>query len=187
MELTESYWSGDFSTPLQDITLGDLLRQLAHEVPERIGFVESLPPPQITRRWSYRELLDSAERSARALLRHFRPGERVAVWAPNCAEWVLLQHGAALAGLVLVTVNPAYLAQEVRHVLEASGAAGIFHAPDYRGTDMTAIVRQLRDALPALRHSTSLADWSGFVAGADPAIALPGVSPDDVVQIQFTS
>ena len=190
LPLTESYWPGDFSAPLDDITLGDLLRRLAREVPDRVGFVEAPPPPRPSRRWTYGELLACAEGAARALLRHFRPGERVAVWSPNCAEWVLLQHGAALAGLVLVTVNPAYLAQEVRHVLSASGAAGIFHAAGHRGVDMRGIVQRLREpeaGLPDLREAFCLDNWAAFVATADPAMPLPAVSPEDVVQIQFTS
>jgi len=185
--LTESYWPGDFSQPLADVSLGDLLRQLAREVPDRVAFVEAPMPPQASRRWTYAQLLAAAETSARALLRRFRPGEKVAVWAPNCAEWVLLQHGAALAGLVLVTVNPAYLAEEVHHVLATAGAAGIFHAAEYRGADMTATVGALRERLPGLRETFDLAAWVGFVASSDPTIALPLVAPGDVIQIQFTS
>ena len=82
------------------------------------------------RRWTYHELLLAAETVAGALLRRFKPGERVAVWSPNSAEWVLLQQGASLAGLVLVTVNPAYLAAELEHVLATSMAAGIFYSDD---------------------------------------------------------
>ncbi|HSW19331.1 MAG TPA: AMP-binding protein, partial [Ramlibacter sp.] len=187
VELKTSLWEADHSEPLLEITLGDLLRQMAREAPDRVGFIEAPPPPLPTRRWTYGELLKSAEASARALLRRFRPGDRVAVWSPNCAEWVLLQHGAAMAGMVLVTVNPAYLAEELRHVLSASGAAGIFHAPEYRGVDMSATVARLRAELPDLRESFSLAEWDAFVATSDPALALPAVAPDDVIQIQFTS
>jgi fatty-acyl-CoA synthase len=187
VHLSSSHWEADCSEPLLELTLGDLLRKLAAEVPERIGFIEKPPAPALARRWTYRALLESAERSARALLRHFEPGERIAVWAPNCAEWVLLQHGAAMAGLVLVTVNPAYRAEELRHVLAASGAVGIFHAPGYRGTDMAAAVRVLRVELPALRASFDLSEWDAFIGTSDPTLPLPPVAPGDVVQIQFTS
>ena len=187
VHLATSHWESDGAEEMLEIALGDLLRQLALEVPDRVGFVESPLPPAATRRWTYRELLQSGEATARALLRRFTPGERIAVWSPNCAEWVLLQHGAALAGLVLVTVNPAYQHEELRHVLAASGAVGVFHAPSYRGTDMQGIVQRLRAELPAVRASFSLSEWDAFVASADPATALPVVSPDDVIQIQFTS
>src|SRR5689334_19258659 len=72
------------------------------------------------------------EAAARALASRFGPGERVAVWAPNLPEWILLEFGAALAGLTLVTVNPAYRPQELRHVLDQSEAAGIFLVPEFR-------------------------------------------------------
>ena len=65
-------------------------------------------------------------RVARGLLTRFTPGEPVAVWAGNSADWVLLEFAAGLAGLTLVTVNPAYQAEELAHVLGHSGARGVF-------------------------------------------------------------
>jgi fatty-acyl-CoA synthase len=187
--LLHSYWPANRSEPLLDIALGDLLRQLAGEVPDRTAFVEATAVAAHRRRWTYRQLLNDAEEIALALLRRHEPGERIAVWAPNCAEWVLLQHGASLAGLVLVTINPAYVSDEVRHVLRASRASAIFHADDYRGTDMTAVVAGLRDVLPELQHSVSFAQLKHFAADGcrDPSKDLPSVNPGDMIQIQFTS
>lgn len=186
--LTHSHWPADTSEPLLETTLGGLLRQLVSEVPERVAFVEAVPDVRARRRWTYRQLLDEALRVATALLRYHRPGERVAVWAPNCAEWVLLQHGASLAGLVLVTVNPAYVTEEVRHVLAASGASAIFHADRYRHTDMAAVVAELRATLPGLRHSVPFSRWADFVAEGERVLQeFPQVLPRDMVQIQFTS
>lgn len=187
VHLKESHWPADFSSPMLETTLGGLLRQLAHDVPTRVGFVDASPSPQPTRRWTYAQLLHAGESSARALLRHFQPGEKVAVWAPNCAEWVLMQHAAALAGLVLVTVNPAYLSEEVHHVLSTAGVAGVFHAPEYRGTNMARIIADLRKQLPLLREAFDLSRWAEFSATCDESISLPEVSPLDVIQIQFTS
>ena len=187
VQLSTSHWLADRSAPLLEVTFGDMLRRLALEFPDRLGFVEAPPPPLPTRRWTYLQLLHAGEMAARALLRVFKPGERIAVWAPSSAEWVLLQHAAALAGLALVTVNPAFLTEEVFHVLSTSEASGIFHAPSNRGVDMTAIVWELRSRLPVLRQSFDLSQWEHFTSTADPEISLPEVLPLDTIQIQFTS
>ncbi|MEU7813712.1 AMP-binding protein [Pseudonocardia sp. NPDC049154] len=115
------------------------------------------------------------------------PGERLAIWAPNCAEWVLLQQGASLAGLVLVTVNPANRRMELEYVLQRSGAAGIVHASEYRGVDMAVTVREARAAAPDLREAIDLADWDEFLASATGEHELPHVRPGDPAQIQYTS
>ena len=182
-----SYWPADQSAPLLDMTPTDLIAQAAREVPNRTAFVEADTATKATRRWSYAELFDTAQTVARALLRQFQPGERVAVWSSNCAEWVLLQHGAGLAGLVLVTVNPAYLGDEVSHVLAASKAAGLFFSRDYRGKDQRAVVESIAADLPHLRHRTCFSEWDAFLSAGDGKAALPAVSPGDMAQIQFTS
>ena len=190
--LASSYWPADRSQPLLDTTVGDLLRAAAARVPGRLALVEGSPGPDTRRTWTYAELLAVAERAARALLARFAPGERVAVWAPNCPEWMLLQHGVSLAGLVLVTVNPALRARELRYVLAQSQAAGIFFAGEYRGFDMAGAVASLRDELPGLREAIALSDWDTFVASGDSAsdhgtLTLPPVQPGDPAQIQYTS
>ena len=187
VHLSESLWLPDPDDRVLEITLGDLLRRLASEVPERIALVEGNADPQQRPRWTYGELLDSGERVARALLGRFQPGERIAVWSANSAEWILLQHGASLAGMVLVTINPAYLGAELEHVLRTSRAAGIFHTDRYRATDMAATLAAIRSRLPELREGISFSDWDAFVASGDPAVALPVVAPADMIQIQFTS
>ena len=75
---------------------------------------------------------------ARALLRWFHPGERIAVWAHNLPEWVLLEYGAALARITLVTVNPSFQPAEVAYVLGQSRAAGLFLVPEVRGNPLAA-------------------------------------------------
>ncbi|MBP8297894.1 MAG: AMP-binding protein [Burkholderiales bacterium] len=187
VRLSQSHWPADNSHEVLELTLGDLLRQLAAEVPDRVALVEGTADPRLRRRWTYLQLLTAAETVARALLRRFAPGERVAIWSSSSAEWVLLQHGASLAGLVLVTVNPAYLAAELDHVLRNSRAAGIFHTDTWRANDMAALLASIRPSLPDLREAVSFSHWDDFLASADPAIELPHVSPSDMVQIQFTS
>jgi fatty-acyl-CoA synthase len=188
--LTESYWPADTSEELLELTLGDLLRATAAEVPDRVALVEGVADPAARRRWTYAELLADAERVARALLGRFAPGERVAVYAANCPEWVLLQHGMSLAGILMVPLNPAYKAAEVRDMLAGCEAAGIVHADRFRDNDMAAVVAGLE--LGHLRERMPLSDLAALLAAADPAAEminteLPAVAPDDPLQIQFTS
>jgi fatty-acyl-CoA synthase len=185
--LTSSAWPADTSEPVLDLTVGDLLREAAAAAPDRTALVAGMPDPAGRRRWTYAEVLDQAERAARALLERYDPGERVAVWAPNVPEWVLLELAAALAGLVLVTVNPSYRAAELVHVLRQSRASGIFLAPEFRGNPMAATLEQVRPDLPALRDVVPFPAWDGFVASAPASAPLPAVRPGDPVQIQYTS
>jgi fatty-acyl-CoA synthase len=182
-----SYWPEDTSEPVLELTVGDALRQAAATWPDQPALVEGVADPAARRRWSFAALLADAERVARALLGRFRPGDHVAVWAPNSAEWVLLEYGAALAGLTLVTVNPAYLAAELTYVLRQSRAVGLVLAPEYRGRSLLAVVAEVRTDLPLLREVIPLTEWPAFVASGDSSRELPPVTPNDVAQIQYTS
>src|SRR5512143_3814155 len=122
MALTTSYWPADTSEPVLETTVGQILREAAAATPDATALVAGFPDAAQRRRWTYAELLRDSEAVARALLSRFQPGERVAVWWPNLPEWVHLEFGAALAGVVLVTVNPAYREKELAFVLGQSRA-----------------------------------------------------------------
>src|SRR5580692_3068775 len=98
MTLSTSHWPADFSQPVADVTVGDALRGAAAEAPRATALVEGAVDPAARRRWSYAELLEASERAARALLGRFAAGDRVAVWATNIPEWVILELAAGLAG-----------------------------------------------------------------------------------------
>jgi fatty-acyl-CoA synthase len=168
-------------------TVGDLLRQAAAECPDAVAVREGLAPGQPVRSWSYAELLGDAERVARALLTIVEPGERVAVWANNLPEWLLIQFGTALAGVTLVTVNPALGIEETGYVLGHSGAVAVFHADRYRGFDMAAALQNLRYALPNLRHTIALGHLLQWCDQGNRVTRLPPVGPADIAQIQYTS
>ncbi len=187
MRLSSSYWPKDTSQEVQAVTLGDMIRRVASEIPDRIALVEGAADAGKRRRWSYAALLEQSGRVARALLSRFQPGERIAISASNCPEWIFLQVGASLAKLVLVPMNPAYRALEVEHVLKSSKAAGYFFVERHRDVDLKSIVLGLRGSLPHLRHALCLSDWNAFLDSAPPMASLPEVGPDDVLQIQFTS
>jgi fatty-acyl-CoA synthase len=182
--LTEAYWSADTSIPLRNLTIGDALREAATDSPDAVGLVAGGRGD--SRRWTFAELLVEAEHVAAALLSRFDPGERVAIWAPNVPEWILLEFAAGLAGMVLVTVNPAYQPKELHFVLSQSGASGIFLMPEWRGNPMRASVESLRPELPMLRDVLLLTEWEEFRASAKPG-GLPVVGSDDPAQIQYTS
>jgi fatty-acyl-CoA synthase len=185
--LSESYYPADRSEPVLDTTVGGILRDAALAVPDQQALIGGHPEPAQRRRWTYGELLEDAERCARALLGRFARGERVAVWAPNVPEWEVVEFGAAMAGLILVTVNPAYKPGELSYVLEQSGAAGIFLLPEFRGNPMEQSLGAVRNGLPQLREAISFTDFEAFLGSGAATEPLPEISPEDPVQIQYTS
>lgn len=188
----QSYWAADTSQPVLEMTTGDALRHAALEAPDRVALVEVVPSgmesvtgaDSTSRRWTYRELLADAERCAQWMLSRFSPGERVCLWAPNVPEWVVIQYGAALAGMVLVTANPALRPGELKYVLEQSKAAGLIYTAEFRGTDMAATAAELRHLV---REVLCLSDWQDTVLRFHEARELPYVAPRDPAQIQYTS
>lgn len=191
--ITESYWPADTSRPVLELTAGDVLRRAAEAVPARAALIEAAPPgdaltgaDRTDRVWTYAELLVDAEHAAAWLGSRFSPGEHVAVWAPNVPEWVVLQYGASLAGLVLVTANPALREAELEYLLRQSGSVGVFYVDSFDGTDMAAVVDRVRAGLPELREAVSLTRWVEHIGGTARR-QLPRVAAEDPAQIQYTS
>jgi len=185
--LLEAYWPADTTQPVQETTVGGVLRAATEAAPDRVGLVFARPGDPGRRRWTFAQLLDESERAAAALLERFEPGERIAVWAPNLPEWLLLEFGAALAGLALVTVNPMLRQRELLHILGDSKAAGIFLVPEYRDNLMEESLEEIRPQLPALRQIELFPEWGRFLRGTRADVRLPAVAPDDIAQIQYTS
>src|ERR1700685_4482994 len=180
--LKTSYWAAE-AGQVRDITVCETLYHAAATGPGRLALVDCGPDRAPRRQWTDAECVAAAEQAARALLARFSPGDRIAIWAPNSAEWVILQQGISLAGLVLVALNPAYRSREMKFVLKQSGAAGLFCADTYRGFDMLEMAEAIRPGLPELREIVSLASWDTFLASADPGQVLPRVAPTDMVQV----
>jgi fatty-acyl-CoA synthase len=191
----ESVWTADDSEPVLDTTVGSILRDAARRTPHTTALVAGSPDPAARRRWTYAELLADAERAAAALVARFAPAERVAVVATSIPESLVLTYAAALAGLVLVPVNPALRAGELRHVLGKSGSAGVFVVPEYRGHDLAATVDDLRPDLPTLRDVVVFDRWDEFCVTAPPPTDVDNdmvereraVAPDDVAQLVYMS
>jgi fatty-acyl-CoA synthase len=185
--LKESYWPADTTRDIDPgRTMGKLLTQVAAQVPDRVALVDGRRDPAARSRWTYAELLAESEAVARSLLGRFSPGERLLVLAPNSARWVVLQMGAGLAGLVLVTANPAYQERELEYVLRRSAAAGVVLADEYRGHDLLATVTRLAKDIPAVRTILRFAEWDDLLASGDQDTALPDVDAASAAQIQYT-
>ena len=85
-----SHCKGDTSEPVVEHAIGDALRLAAQKWGGRIALVDGSPPANSRHRWTFEQLLEDAEQVAPALLGRFAPGDHVAIWSPNCPEWVLL-------------------------------------------------------------------------------------------------
>jgi len=158
MSLTTSAVPASTDEKILDLTTGDVLVQAARDCGERRALIALAPRAQ-PRTWTYAELLEDARRAAHWLLGRFTPGDRIVVWAPNDPEWVILQYGAAMAGLVLVTANPALRAGELEYILRQSEAVGIAYSDEFRGTDMAAIAEEVRARVPAVQQVVRFRDW----------------------------
>jgi fatty-acyl-CoA synthase len=130
-----SYASGVSGIPLLGETIGENLERTV----ARFGDREALVDVASGRRWTYASLNADVNRLARGLLaRGIEKGDRVGIWAPNCAEWVITQYATARIGAILVNVNPAYRTHELDFVVRQSGmkllvSAVSFKTSDYRG------------------------------------------------------
>ena len=184
--LETSYWPAE-PGEVREVTVCELLRHAAATVPDRLALVDCVEDVTARKAWTYAEFVSDAERAARALLARFEPGDRIALWAPNSAEWIVLQQGVAMAGMVLVALNPAYRAREMEFVVKQSGAVALFCVGGYRGFDMRGLATAVQQKLPTLREVVAMEEWDAFLASGDPATELQDVGPYDMIQVQYTS
>jgi fatty-acyl-CoA synthase len=187
-----SYASGTSTVPLLGETIGENFRRMVETYPER----EALVDRATGRRFSYRQLAAEVEACALGLLDlGVQTGDRVGIWAPNCAEWVFVQYATAGIGAILVNVNPAYRTHELGYVLNQAGIRLLVSAPAFKTSDYRAMVAEVRDGCPDLRDVLFLGDpeWEALVAGgrAGDVGRLSAfremLSADDPINIQYTS
>jgi len=187
LTLTESYCPAQTDQPLLNLTVGDVLRAAAAKTPDAPALHEADADGILRRHWTYAELLAASERLAHALLTRYRPGERIAVWAPNIPEWIIAEFGFAMAGIVLVTVNPGYQPRELKYVLEQSRAVGLLLVKEHRGNQLAKIAADEVADIPAIREVIDMEDHAALFREAGATGSLPEVDPRDAVQIQYTS
>jgi fatty-acyl-CoA synthase len=185
--LSESHLPAQSDMETLEISVGALLRETTLSRSTAEALVEVRQDGTLGRCWTYGELLNDVETLAQALSTRFAAGERVVVWSPNSPEWVLMEYASALAGLVLVTANPAFQEKELRYVIEQSGAVALFLVESFRGNPMMEIGRAAVAGNTAIREVTDLGDADALRRRGDNAASLSDVHPGDAVQIQYTS
>jgi fatty-acyl-CoA synthase len=188
--MSRSYASGVAAMPLIGETIGENLERAV----ERFGEREALVVRHQRLRLTYAELDDRVNRLARGLIAAgLRPGDRVGIWAPNCAEWVLTQYATAKAGAILVNVNPAYRTSELEYALRQSGCRVLVAARAFKTSDYAAMIEEVRGGLPDLERVVILGtpEWDELAAGGASEDELrermAALDSDDAINIQYTS
>jgi fatty-acyl-CoA synthase/long-chain acyl-CoA synthetase len=186
--LQHAYRPADESVSLVDSTVGGLLAQRAHTHADRLALVGVRHDDGAEARLSFAELYDEAGRVATALCALAERGSYIAIWAPNVLEWPIIQYGAALAGMVLVALNPALREEELEYALTHSGAAVLIHGDTSRDYDLAEVVGAVGPRLPRLR-CVSLSDATQWQASeTSPAVLRDApTDPDEAVMLQYTS
>jgi fatty-acyl-CoA synthase len=187
-----SYSHGASAVPLIGQTIGENLAETARRFPDADALVVTHQGVRLT----YRELAAEVERVARGLLSYgLNKGDRVGIWSPNNAEWVLAQYATAVIGVILVNINPAYRTHEVEYVLRQSGCRMLLSATEHKTSDYAAMVAEVRPQLAELETVLFLGtpDWDELLAraGAVPHEAVAERAAqlgfDDAINIQYTS
>ena len=190
--MTNSYASGPSDVPLLGDTIGDNFDRTVAAAPDREALVE-VPTG---RRWTYAQLRQDVDVLALGLLDSgVAKGDRVGIWAPNMAEWTLLQYATAKIGAILVNINPSYRTHELEYVLNQAGISTLVSAREFKTSDYAGMIEEVRGNCPALRSVVLIGsgEWDRLFdlgRGADTARlakAQAALSPDDPINIQYTS
>ncbi|MHC6225459.1 AMP-binding protein [Pseudomonas sp. X10] len=207
----QSYTQGRQDKALLNMTIGDAFDATVSRFAER----EALVVRHQALRYSWRTLAEAVERQARALLAlGVNSGDRLGIWAPNCAEWCITQFASAKIGAILVNINPAYRSSELDYALTQSGCRWVICADAFKTSDYHAMLLDLVpglaasvpgelacERLPELRGVVSLAaqppagflSWQALQARADEVSAealaarQASLRCEDPINIQYTS
>ncbi len=146
-------------------------------------------------RYTYAEFVFEVDRVARGLMAiGVAAGDRVGIWSPNFAEWVLVQYATARIGAILVTINPAYRSSELEYVLNQSGTSVLVAVESFLAGDYRSMIDEVWDRVPAERAVyIHTADWDGLLEAAETVSVeqlekrAAQLQPDDAINIQYTS
>ena len=187
-----AYAHGTSTVPLIGQTIGHNLRETARRFPDR----EALIVPFQGVRLTYSEFDSWVDRLALGFLATgIAKGDRIGIWSPNCAEWVLVQYAAARVGSILVNLNPAYRPREIEYALRQSDCRLLLAATSYKTSDYAAMIDAVRANVPALERVVFLGtdSWKELLATsvvADRAAVYERealLQFDDPINIQYTS
>ncbi|QNE18851.1 AMP-binding protein [Kribbella qitaiheensis] len=187
-----SYASGVSEVPLLGETIGQNLSRTVAEYGDREAMVEVASG----RRWTYAEFGADVDEFARGLMaRGIAKGDRVGIWAPNCAEWTITQYATAAIGAILVNLNPAYRTHELAYALNQSGVKLLISATEFKTSEYRKMVEEVRPDCAALEDVVYIGtpDWaavveaSGDVTAEQLAERAEQLSFDDAINIQYTS
>jgi len=208
--LTQSYVHGASDTPLIGMTIGDLFDQTA----ALHGSRDALVSRHQDLRYTYTELHAAVNQAARAFhALGLRKGDRLGIWAPNRAEWVLTQFATPKLGVIMVNINPSYQGSELEYALRQSGISTLVLAPGFKSSDYLAILAgicpeisgapgtwrcarlpELREVVvlgeaapPGMRSWSDLLSLAGQMSDEDLVAVQAAQQFDDPINIQYTS
>ena len=193
-----SYVHGCSTTPLLGETIGACLDRIC----ERFADRDALISRHQGLRYTYGQLRLEVENAARGMISiGVEKGDRVGVWSPNCAEWLIAQYALAKVGAIMVNINPAYRLRELEHALTQSSVSVMVAARGFRNSDYSAMIDELAPRLPALKQTVYLGNerrgsamtWDDLIENGKrvPVPELPeretSLQFDDPVNIEYTS
>ncbi|MCV7214925.1 long-chain-fatty-acid--CoA ligase [Mycobacterium crocinum] len=187
-----SYAAGPAGAALLDETIGANFERTAAAHPD----VDALVEVATGRSWTYAELNREVDLVARGLIASgINKGDRVGIWAPNCAEWTVVQYATAKAGAILVTINPAYRTHELAYVLRHAGVRMLLSVTEFKSSHYRSMVAEVRPEVPDLAEVVFLdsSDWEslrqrGEAVSTDRLRArMETLTPSDPINIQYTS
>ena len=206
-----SYASG----PADKALLGTPIPKLFDQIVAQHGDREAVVSIHQDVRLTYAELADRVNKLAKAFIAAgFEKGDRVGIWSPNNVEWLTTQYATAKAGIILVTINPAYRVHELAYVLEQSGCKGLVMQNQFKTSDYEGMISELcpdlaecsagalnSEQFPNLKvvisvtssDLTGIYDWTDFLGLAsnksdeELSVRQSNQDMDDAINIQYTS
>ena len=184
--------AGPTDTPLIEQTIGANLDATAAKFPDR----EAMVDVAAGKRWTYAEFVRDVDALARGFIgAGVVKGDRVGIWAPNCAEWTLVQYATAKMGEILVNINPAYRTHELQYVLNQAGIRVLVAAPSFKTSDYAGMIEEVRSEVPSLEQVVLFGreSWDALWAAGESVTQeqleeiAAGLDNNDAINIQYTS